>query len=220
MSDPPDWLAPPPPLPPPGAPPAPVPQTPDQAPPWAPQGPVRDYRWIPTVAGVILVLVLIVSVGWVLRNTFFSGELRTPPVYATPTPTPSGLELYRAETFWNTFALPALGEVNKTLPAIKAKCKGSLPAGCHDAIVATDAKMQQLITVINQGDVPACIATHVMRFKSDIEVMDGGLQIALNGYKAGDKDTISRGLAQFNEGALSVGPDTAFVSGDVKTLCH
>lgn len=217
MSDPPGsgWLAPPPPTPPP--PPSPVPEPAAEPTLWAPRGPARDYiRWIPALGALLLIGVAV----WVLHGLFMPAALRTPPSFPTPTPTPAGLEFGRAYLFWNNSALPAVADMNRTAPAINARCKGSLPASCQAAIVATDQKLQQAITVINQGDIPACIATDLKRFKGDLEAMDGGLQIALNGYKAGDKPMISQGLAQFHESAVPLSPDAAAVSNDVKALCH
>ena len=238
MSDPPGWrgepppemqppaapLAPPSPLPPPSIPPPPAPPRPApvpaaKAPLWAPLGPIRDYRWAPAV-GALLVLFVIVAVAFSLRGLFMPAGFRTPPSFPTPTPTPAGLEFGRAYLFWYNSAAPALAAVNKTLPALNSRCKGSLPTTCRVAIAATDAKLKQTITIINKGNIPACIADDLTRFKSDLEGMDGGLQIALKGYAQRDRLMIAQGLAQFHEALRPLAQDSAAVVKDVKALCH
>jgi hypothetical protein len=211
-------MAPPPPAMPPPPPPAPVFEAaPEPPPPWAPQGgKARDFWWIPAIG----ILILIVAVGWMVRGFLIAGPDRTPPSYPTPIPTPAGLEFGRAYLFWYNSGLPALANMNKTVPALNTRCKGSLPATCQAAIAATDQKLQAAITVINQGNIPACLTTHLTTFKSDLEAMDGGLQIALNGYKAGDKGMITQGLTQFHESAIPLNQDAAVVTSDVKALCH
>ena len=210
---------PPPPIPPPPSPPRPAPVPAAKAPPWAPLGPIRDYRWAPAVVAV-LVLVVIVAVAFSLRGLFMPAGFRTPPSFPTPTPTPAGLEFGRAYLFWYNSAAPALAAVNKTLPALNSRCKGNLPTTCRVAIAATDAKLQLTITIINKGSVPACIADDLSRFKGDLEGMDGGLQIALKGYTQRDRQMIAQGLTQFHEASRPVAQDSAAVSKDVKALCH
>jgi hypothetical protein len=116
--------------------------------------------------------------------------------------------------------LPAVAAANRTLPLLKARCKGSYPTTCRSAITATDAKLQQAIAVINNGDIPACIADDLRRYKSDLLGMDGGLQIALNGYGARDKAKISQGLTQFREASIPLAADGTSVTKDIKALCH
>jgi hypothetical protein len=186
-------------------------------PPWAPQGgKARDFWWIPAIG----VLILIVAVGWMVRGFLVAGPDRTPPSYPTPTPTPAGLEFGRAYLFWYNIGLPALSDMNKSVPNLNARCKGSLPATCQAAITVTDQKLQAVINAINTGNIPACLTTHMTRVKSDLEAMDGGLQIALNGYKAADKAAIGQGLTQFHESAIPLNQDVAVVTSDVKALCH
>jgi hypothetical protein len=179
---------------------------------------VRSYPWVPAIGA----LIVIVIVALVLRSFFISYfSLRDTPVYPTPTPTPSGVELQRANNFWPGTVFPLLGQVVKTLTPLKTQCfTGSRRAGCRSAIVATDQKLQLVMAAINKGDIPACIATHVATFRGDVESMDGGLQISLIGYKAGDQVMISRGLAQFVEAVRPLVADGELVNSDLKAYCH
>jgi hypothetical protein len=164
-------------------------------------------------------LVLIVIVAFAL-SSLFAPRFRTPPSFPTPTPTPAGVEYARASAFWNNAGLPALAGVIRSVPAINSNCKGNLTTGCHTAIAATDVKLQYAISVINQGDIPACLTTHVTRYKSDLLSMDGGIQVALNGFKAGDRDELAQGLDQFRTSSLPVVEDAAAVSHDMQVLCN
>jgi hypothetical protein len=205
------------PPPPPPYQPAPIPQPAEPPPPWAPQGgKARDFWWIPAIGA----LILIVAVGWMVRGFLVAGPDRTPPSYPTPTPTPAGLEFGRAYLFWYNTGLPGISDMNKSVPNLNARCKGTLPTTCQAAITVTDTKLQAVITAINNGNIPACLNTHLTRVKSDLEAMDGGLQIALNGYKAADKGAITQGLTQFHESAIPLNQDVAVVTSDVKALCH
>jgi hypothetical protein len=165
------------------------------------------------------VSLLVLVIGWSLWS-IFAPSYRTVPPTPTPTPTPAGVEYARASNFWNKQALPALAEVNRAARAINTSCKGKLSPGCRAGIEATDQRLQVALTVIKDGDVPACIATHLTRFKGDLLAMDGGLQIALNGYKAGDRQLVEQGLSVFRENAVPVGADAAAVTNDVKLLCN
>ncbi len=191
----------------------------DPSPPWGPKGPLRDYRLVPVAIGLVILVVLVI-VGYSLRGLFSPAGLRATPSFPTPTPTPAGLEFGRAYLFWNNSALPAVGAFNKTLPVLNARCKGSYPSTCRSAITASDQKLQQAIAVINNGDVPACIADDLRRYKSDLEAMDGGLQIALNGYGARNKAMILQGLGQYHDASKPLAADAAAVAKDIKALCH
>jgi hypothetical protein len=220
MSEPPGWLAPPPPTPPPppaGAPPASAPEVEGAPQLWGqpPPGRLTDYRWI-KVAGAVAVIVVVV---WALSTLLMPG-FRTPPSFPTPTPTPAGVEYARASAFWNNAGLPALAGVIRSKTGIAANCKGKLSTSCRDAITNADQKVQYAITVINQGDIPACLTTHVTRFKSDLLSMDGGLQIALKGYKDGDQQEVNQGLSQFQVSSQPLTEDAAAVTNDVKILCN
>ena len=175
----------------------------------------RETRWIPVVGAIVL----IVAVGLTVRSMLFPG-LQTTPAYPTPTPTPAAVEYTRATAFWDKTELPALVAVTRSLPAIKKNCRGKLSAACRTAIQATDQKLQFAITVINTGDIPACLTTHVTRLKSDLLSMDGGLQIALNGYRAGDIQKVNQGLAQYGASSGPLSQDTAAVTKDVVKLCN
>jgi hypothetical protein len=221
MSDPPGWLAPPPPSAPPPPPPPSVPPAPPPEAEPAPQlwgvkpAQVHDYPWVKLVVAVLL----IVAVGWALSSLLFPG-LRTPPAFPTPTPTPAGVEYARASTFWNDGEQPALVEVVRGLPAISTNCKGNLTAACRNAITAMDVKLKYAVSVINTGDIPACLTTHVGRYKGDLLSMDGGMQISLIGFNAGDRDKVAQGLEQFREALLPLADDATSVSNDVKVLCN
>lgn len=160
-----------------------------------------------------------VVAGLVLRDFLFPG-LRTQPVLTTPTPTPAAVEYTRATAFWDKTELPAITAVTRSMPAIKKYCGGKLKAACRTAIEATDQKLQFAISVINTGDVPACLTTHVTRLKSDLLSMDGGLAIALNGYRAGDIQKVNQGLAHYRESASPLSQDAAAVTKDVIKLCN
>ena len=221
MSDPPGWLAPPPPSAPPPPPPPSVPPAPPPEAEPAPQlwgvkpAQVHDYPWVKVVVAVVV----IGAVGWALSSLLFPG-FRTPPAFPTPTPTPAGVEYARASTFWNDGEQPALIEVVRALPAISTNCKGNLTVACQTAITAMDVKLQYALAVIKNGDIPACMTTHLARYKGDLLAMDGGLQISLIGFKTGDRDKVAQGLDQFRTAVLTLPDDTAAVTNDVKVLCN
>lgn len=120
----------------------------------------------------------------------------------------------------NDGGLPAPASVTRARSAVNANCKGKLSADCRNAITAADQKVQFAITLINQGDIPACLRTHVTRYKGDLLSMSGGLQIALNGFKAGDKALVDQGLSQFQTSSAPLAEDSAAVANDLKVLCN
>ena len=50
--------------------------------------------------------------------------------------------------------------------------------------------------------------------------MDGGIQISLKGFKAGDRDLLAQGLDQFRTAVLTLGDDSNAVANDVAVLCN
>lgn len=138
--------------------------------------------------------------------------------YASPTP--FGSDYDRADRFLTSQLVPAIVEVNKTFPAVESNCTAQLPLSCRDAIAVTDQKMRDAGKVIDQGDIPPCIADAMAKFSKDWTAAQNGLDAALGGYQSTSNELIARGLLNFVQNYQLLKPDADAVDKAKLTCKH
>jgi hypothetical protein len=160
--------------------------------------------------GLILVLVLlnvtnIISIPWPGTS---SGPTVT-MVHGSPKPLVSDYVL--ADHFLSLSLGPAIVSLDNTLPAVKASCGAgaTLSNACHDAVLATNDQMANVLSVIDHAGIPACIAYGVKALRTDLQDMAGGIGVALHGFQDSSADEVNTGIYHFAVVAQSLQSDGA-----------
>lgn len=209
----PAWLPSPPPAPPPPAV-AFLPE-PEPVPAWAP--PARPQSRLVVYVSIGLLVAVLTFGGWMVRGQLLAAN-QSGGTFASPTP--FGSDYDRADRFLTGQLVPAIIEVNKTFPAVQSNCTAQLPLSCRDAIAVTDQKMRDAGKVIEQGDIPPCIADAMAKFTKDWTAAQNGLDAALGGYQSTSRELIARGLLNFVQNYQLLKPDADAVDQAKLTCKH
>ena len=148
---------------------------------------------------VVLVMAMLVlnSMNFIQLPWPGSGSSSSNQAVASPTPDNTGTEFVRAQRFLNTSLEPAIISLEKTLPTMSQVCVGTLSNSCFNAIGSTDQQVQNVVSVIDHGSVPLCIAGAVNKLRADFQGMHAGLQAALTGFQNNDRAAVGNGLSRF-----------------------
>lgn len=140
----------------------------------------------------------------------------------SPQPTPvvdlTRSEFGRADRFLNGSLGPALASLAETVQQMQT-CNGTLSNSCYDAINSTEPEVKKVLSVIDHGTIPPCIAAPMKSFRTDVVNMDAGIQLALKGYKDNQRGEVGNGITQFARGAQSMAADGKTVDQTYKTQC-
>lgn len=168
------------------------------------------------VMGLILLNYLNFQVPWPAAPS----PSAAPTVRAEPSPPPSRTrsEFGRADAFLNDSLAPALATFAQADPAIQT-CSGTMSNSCFDAITVTDPTLKQVLAVIDQGHIPPCIDEPMKKFRSDLGVMEAGLQLALKGYKDQKRSEVIDGVYRFNHFGQFLTADANAIDQAWKTFC-
>jgi hypothetical protein len=164
--------------------------------------------------GGALLLAVVAAGGWAIRGELVANQAGGD---AQPSPTRSGSDYQRADYFLNSQLGPSVEAATQTLAALKANCTASLPLSCRDAIIATDQALRKTLTVIDNADIPPCIAAPTAQLKKDWAAMELGLQIALGGYQDYDNEMVGEGLIKFDIAARPLQADAAALDKAAQT---
>lgn len=181
----------------------------------APSGPsVFSYA---AAGAVLLVLVLvllnvtnIISIPWPGAP---SGPTVT-MVHGSPKPLVSDYVL--ADHFLNLSLGPAIVNLANTLPAVQASCGAgaTLSSACHNAILATNDQMANVLSVIDHAGIPACIAIGVKALRNDLQDMAGGIGVALHGFQDSSADEVNTGIYHFAVVAQTIQADATKIDAE------
>jgi hypothetical protein len=173
-------------------------------------------------AVVLFVMVLIVlnSINLV-SLPFIGGRTSSSPpqaANASPTPGPIRSEYGRADLFFNGALAPAVASLEDTKAAMES-CSANLSNNCFNAITASDEQLKNVLSVIDHGSIPSCIAAPMKQLRNDFAQMDSGLQLGLKGFKDNQPGEVVNGVYQFRHVAGSQQGDTVAVGNALKTQC-
>ncbi|MHB8589395.1 MAG: hypothetical protein ACYDA0_11155 [Candidatus Dormibacteraceae bacterium] len=168
---------------------------------------------------VLLVLLLVVlnatsiiSIPW----PFTGGSPTVTMVHGSPKPLVS--DYVQANRFLNLSLAPALVSLGNTLPPVHAACPATMSTGCHDAVIATNQQMLNVLSVIDQGGIPACIAVGMKALRNDLQDMSGGIGVALHGFQDNSADEVNTGIVHFAVVGQSLPSDAKAIDAEVP-LC-
>jgi hypothetical protein len=164
-------------------------------------------------AVVVLVMLMMVLNSLNLVSLPFFGASSSAPQAAKPSPSayPIRSEFGRADDFLKGSLAPAMATFQQTMPGLQA-CTGSLSNSCFDAITASDSQMKNLLSVIDHGTIPLCLATPMKKYRSDLASMEAALQLGLKGYKDNQVGEVTNGVNQFVRVAGALQGDTNAVN--------
>ena len=175
------------------------------------------------VAGaIVLVMLMIVlnSLNFIQLPWPGSGASSDSRPAVTPTPQLVVRSDYaRADNFLNYSLAPALVTFNQTLPALTQLCNGTLSNSCLDSIRATDKQLNHVLSVIDHGNIPPCIAAGMSKLRIDLSGMESGLTLALSGFQENKKNLVAEGLNRFGSLGQAVVADAKSVDQAQKTQC-
>ncbi len=185
--------------------------------------PARGTSTYLYVAGgaVVLIMVMLVlnSLSVVPFHWFGYDDGSTARPTATPLPPATArTDFVRADRFLKYSLDPAVVALNQTLPDLKV-CNGTLSNSCLSAITATDQQMKKLLSVIDHGAIPPCIAAGMSKLRADLAAMEAGLQIALKGYQDNLAAEVNQGLSRFGSGGPALQADGTALDQVQKTQC-
>jgi hypothetical protein len=183
--------------------------------------PARGTSTYLYVAGgaVVLIMVMIVlnSLSVVPWHFFGSDSGSSAQPTATPIPPATArTEFVRADRFLKYSLDPAVLALNQTLPGLRV-CNGTLSNSCLSAITATDQQMKKVLSTIDRGAIPACIATGMTKLRTDLAGMETGLQLGLKGYQDNLAAEVNQGLARFGSGGPALQADGNALDLTLKT---
>lgn len=178
--------------------------------------------WLYVVAGaVVLVMAMIVLNSMNIVRLPWQSSDSTPTVpTATPLPPVTARTDYaRADRFLNLSLAPALVGVNQTLPNLTQTCNGTLSNSCLSSITATDQQMKKVLSVIDRGEIPPCIAAGVNTLRIDLFGMESGLTLALSGFKENQRNLVAAGLSRFGSLSQALPANATSVNQAMKAQC-
>jgi hypothetical protein len=168
-------------------------------------------------AAVVLVMLMIVlSSTNLIELPWPSG----PSGSASPaiSPSPKTSDYARADRFVKVYLAPALPSVSHTLPALQSACTGTLSNGCLTALNAARQQMTTLLSTIDNGDVPTCIADSAKAARFDLQSMADSVDMALDGYQDNSGAEVYKGIYRFAYFGRSLKADPAAINAQ-KARC-
>jgi hypothetical protein len=171
-------------------------------------------------AVVLFLMVLIVLNSINLVSLPFFGASSNAPQGAKPSPSayPIRSEFGKANDFLKGSLAPAMAAFQETVPGLQA-CTGTLSNSCFDAITASDNQMKSVLSVIDHGTIPLCLAAPMKKYRSDLAAMEAGLQLGLKGYKDNQVGEVTNGVNQFVRVGGALQGDVTAVDNAMKTQC-
>ena len=160
----------------------------------------RYLYFVAAIALFVIVLIVLNSMNFVQLPFISTGSKSSPTqVGANPSPTPdvSGPDSARADRFLTGQLKPALAGLDQTVPELNRSCSGIASTSCFDAITATDQQVKKVLTVITNGDVPACIRVPTTSLKANIQSMDNQLQAAFKDFQENNNSEVFANVNRF-----------------------
>lgn len=175
--------------------------------------PARSGRTIYMYAGaaavVLIMLMMVLGSTNVIQLPWPGGAPNTAGLAIRPSPAPKTSDYARADRFSSVYVAPGVVSLGHILPALQSSCTGTLSNGCLTALVSAREQMTTLISTIDNGDVPLCIAAGAKATRFDLQSMADGLDLSLNGYQDYSGAEVYQGIYHFAYFSRSLKPDIA-----------
>ncbi len=173
----------------------------------------RYLYFVAAIALFAMVLIVLNSMSFVQLPFISTGSKSSPAqVGATSSPTPdtSGSDSARADRFVSGTLKPGLDAVDQIRPAVYQWCSnGNLSSNCFDSLTSVDQALTKLLSGIDAGDVPACIAAPLLKVRSGVRGMKDQVDTALKDFQTNDKNSIASAVYNFSLVRKSLDGDVA-----------
>ena len=170
------------------------------------------YLYAGAAAVVLIMLMMILSSTNIIQLPWPAGASSSAGPTIRPSSTPKTSDYARADRFLTVYLAPALPSVRHTLPALQSACTGTLSSGCLTALNAAKQQMTDLLSTIDNGDVPPCIAAGAKAARFDLQSMADGIDTALNGYQDNNGAEVYQGIYHFAYFGRSLNADPAAIN--------
>jgi hypothetical protein len=170
------------------------------------------YIYAGAAAVVLIMLMMVLNSTNIIQLPWPGGTANSAGPTIRPSPTPKTSDYARADRFLNVYLAPALPSVGHTLPALQSACTGTLSSGCLTMLNAAKQQMTTLLSTIDSGDVPPCIAAGAKAARLDLQSMADGLDMSLNGYQDNNGAAVYGGIYRFAYFGRSLKADPAAIN--------
>jgi hypothetical protein len=173
-------------------------------------------------AAVVLVMVMIVLNSLNVIQLPWPGSASTSDTRPTASPIPQltvRSDYARADSFLNYSLAPAMLAWDQTVPALNQSCISTLSNSCLEALKATDKELKHVLSVIDNGAIPPCIAGGMDKLKVDLSGMESGLTLGLSGFQQNKKNLLAEGISRFFSLGMAVPADIKALDQAQKTQC-
>ena len=180
------------------------------------------YLYVGGAVVLFLMVLIVLNTMNFLSLPFIGSRPSGNPPQAQASPTPSAVsrsESSRAEAFVTGSLGPALDGLTATMAAVNA-CNGTMSNSCFNAITASDPLLKNVISVIDHASIPSCIALTTANVRSDLVVMEAGLQLALKGYKDQVLSEVVDGVYRFTHYGQAMVANGHAVESAAQTYCN
>ena len=171
----------------------------------------RYLYFVAAIALFVMVLIVLSSMNFV-QIPFISTGSKPSQAAAKPSPTPdtSGPDSARADRFVSGTLKPGLDAVDQIRPSVYQWCSsGNLSSNCFDSLTSVDKALSKLLSGIDSGDIPGCIAPPLRRVRSDVGGMKDQIDTALKDFPSNDKNSVASAVYNFSVVRKSLDGDVA-----------
>jgi len=176
----------------------------------APRSGMTLYMYAGAAAVVLVMLMIVLSSTNLIQLPWPSGASDSASPAIKPAPKTS--DYARADRFVNVYLAPALPSLSHTLPALQSACTGTLSNGCLTALNSARQQLTTLLSTIDNGDVPTCIAGGANAARFDLQSMADSVDMALNGYQDNSGAEVYQGIYRFAYFGRSLKADPAAIN--------
>ena len=170
---------------------------------------------------VIVALLLLNAVAPTIQWPWSSAPAGTAAKVAAPSAPllTTRTDFARADLFFTKSLTPAMAPVNDVVTVQWQSCNGTLSNSCQDALTATDAKLKDVLAVIDHGQIPLCIAPSVAKVRADFQAMRDGVKSSSSAYAENNRSKLAAGLAAFNRATAPLAADVHAIAAGM-ALCN
>ncbi len=181
-------------------------------------------RWPMYVgAGLVTLIVLAVFINsWGPLIMAYFVAAPEPPRVVKASPTPPDLavrsDFARASSFATYTLTPAMATAAPAFQLFSESCV-ALTQSCQNAANNALTQVKSVEAVLDQAQVPLCVAPLVAKIRADLTGMDAGATSAVKAFDSNNKGLLGQGLSKFRTASRPLTGDISALSKSLATRC-